>query len=251
MRRIVTISGGLSSAYVAWWVKNEYKDEEIIYYFNDTLWEHPDLYRFLDDIEKKFDIEILRDNDGRNPEQVFYDKRALGNNRMPICSRVLKAERLQKFVEPGDQVFFGIGAHEKHRAVRIDIIYSSMDVCTRFPLIEYEVTQEQIKQLFIDNNIEIPELYKMGFEHNNCSGGCVRSGKRQWVHLYKTSPDVYMERMRVEKEVSEFLGKPYTYMKTMSLERLKEILDNQLDLPFGDEDDYINTECVGICATEN
>ena len=49
-RHIVCLSGGVASSWVANWV-NKNIDGEKIFYFNDTKWEHPDLYRFLDDLE--------------------------------------------------------------------------------------------------------------------------------------------------------------------------------------------------------
>ncbi len=87
-RHIVAISGGIASAWVANWVR-ENIDGEIIYYFNDTKWEHPDLYRFLGDIEKALGIKITSDDNGKSPEEIFYEKRMLGSNRTPICSRIL------------------------------------------------------------------------------------------------------------------------------------------------------------------
>lgn len=247
MRNIVALSGGLSSAWVALWAKE--KIENPIFYFNDTKWEHEDLYRFLNDIETVLGVALKRDDDGRTPEEVFYDQSMLANNRVPLCSRVLKAERLQKYVEPGDVVFFGIGTDEAHRALRIKPIYEKLGVYTRFPLIEENVTREQVKEKIAEVGIKEPELYGMGFTHNNCSGGCVRSGKKQWAHLLRTLPEVYAERERVEREVGLYLGKKVSYLKDLTLSELRQLVKNQGEL-FDDDSDTV-TECVGICSTEN
>ncbi|MEN6605880.1 MAG: phosphoadenosine phosphosulfate reductase family protein [Bryobacteraceae bacterium] len=251
MRVIVTLSGGKASAWCAKWAFEHYAKSDIILYFNDTHWEHPDLYRFLTDLEKHFNHPITRDSDERSPEDLFYDKRALANNRMPFCSAVLKAERLQKYYQDGDILIFGIGLNEQHRAVRLKDVYyhtsqKSGKACTlRFPLIENPVTDETIQQFLTEAGVEIPLLYRLGFKHNNCSGGCVRATIGHWTKLYHMLPEVYAERERVEMEVSEFLGRPSTIMPEISLKTLRERLESQQSFNFEEPTDVI--ECIGIC----
>ena len=119
MRVIVTVSGGKSSAWCVDWALKNYSKENVILYFNDTKWEHPDTYRFLLDLSNFFNHEITYDNDGRTPEQIFYDKKVLGNNWIPVCSKILKCKRLEKYIVNGDIVIFGINPGENHRAIRI------------------------------------------------------------------------------------------------------------------------------------
>ena len=250
MRNIVALSGGVASAWVAWWVVNNI-DKDAMLYFNDTKWEDKDLYRFLDDISAYLGKEIHYDTDGRDPEQVFYDQHMLASNRVPLCSRILKAERLQKYIAPGDVVYFGIDLQEVHRCERIAAIYRPLGVQTRFPMVEEQVYKPHVFQWLKDTGIELPRMYKLGFAHNNCSGGCVRSGKKQWVHLLRTLPDVYAERERVEEEFMFITGKRATYMKDMSLKELREIHELQPALDFDLDDSDTVTECVGICGTMN
>lgn len=255
MRHIVALSGGVASAWVANYVVTEVNKDAILY-FNDTKWEDSDLYRFLNDVALYLGKEIFYDTDGRDPEEVFYDQNFLANNRVPLCSRILKAERLQKFIAPGDVVYFGIDATEAHRAVRITEIYRKLDVECKYPLIEQQVFKPQMYQWVQSVGIEIPRMYKLGFAHNNCSGGCVRSGKKQWLHLLKVLPEVYAERERVEQEFSLLSGTEQTFMKDMSLKQLREQYEESLthgqgDM-FGDLDDSDTvTECIGICGTMN
>lgn len=256
-RHIVAISGGASSAYVANWVK-ENINCEIVYYFNDTKWEHQDLYRFLKDIENALNIEITSDSDGRNPEQIFYDQKMLGSNMAPICSKILKAERLQNFVKPGDTLYFGIDGHELHRAARITPIYERLQCKCVFPLIDNGVGRKDIFDFIKSKNIDIPQMYKDGFTHNNCSGGCVRAGEKQWISLLNTYPDVYADRERIEKEFTEWNQKrrkgkdpdyvpvEYTFLKNISLKTLREKHEQGLEFDFGD--DEWQGECIGICG---
>jgi 3'-phosphoadenosine 5'-phosphosulfate sulfotransferase (PAPS reductase)/FAD synthetase len=254
-RVIVAISGGKASAWCAHWALQSYPKENVILYFNDTKWEHEDLYRFLNDLSEYFDHPITYDSDGRNPEELFYDNRALANNRMPFCSRILKAERLQKFYEDGDILVFGIGADEPHRAVRLVSVYSGIAEKRkkwpqlRFPLISEAVTKEQINDFLKEASIEEPLLYRLGFTHNNCSGGCVRAGKKHWKLVYEKLPEVYAERERVEREVGKFLGKKVHFFKDETLEEFRGRIERGELSAFYDRDDDKEFECIGICST--
>jgi len=249
MSVIVALSGGMSSAWCAGWAMRNYSPETIILYFNDTKWEHRDLYRFLGDIEVLHNKKIVHDNDGRNPEEVFSDENFLGNNRVPICSRILKAERLQKYYQPGDTLVFGIGQHEANRANRIIQVYANLKkpCLLRFPLIEEKVTTAQIKDYLKVNSIKIPELYALGFEHNNCSGGCIRAGKKQWAHLLRVLPEVYKQREDFEESFRELNGKDVHFLKDTTLKHLREIIEMQPWMVF--EEGETGSECIGICTT--
>lgn len=251
-RCIVPVSGGLASAYCLKLCLEENHHDEVIPYFNDVKWEHESLYEFLDGLEKLFGVKIYRDSDGRNPEELFYDNGALANDRMPFCSRILKNEMLKTFYKNGDEINFGISKNESRRKVRIknawDLIqHKTGKVCTvRFPLILYDVQAEQIKAFF-KKNLFIPKLYELGFDHNNCSGGCVRQGKKQWVHLLKTLPEVYAERERVEIEFNEWKGGTnFTFMKNLSLTELRK----KVELQLATDSENTIPECFGVCDLE-
>jgi len=256
-RVIVALSGGKASAWCGDWALRTCRREDVVLYFNDTRWEHPDLYRFLEDLSRYWGKEVVSDSDGRSPEELFVDNRALANNRMPFCSKELKAQRLHRYCGDGDVLVFGIGLDERHRAKRIAEVYGEVarkrkiTLVPVFPLIAHQVTPDQIDAWLRSTGIEEPALYKMGFKHNNCSGGCVRSGKSQWLHLLKTLPEVYAERERVEEAMREWTGKDISYLKTTTLRRMREAYEAQIALLFDEDDDAVVTECIGICALQN
>jgi len=224
---IAALSGGIMSFYAAYLSVQKYGKENVLLYFNDTGWEHSDLHRFLSDISNYLDKEIIVDKDGRTPEQVFLDERFLGNNRVPVCSRILKAERLQNYYKNGDNLIFGIGLEEKRRVQRIvsayQVVYAKTGkFCTlEFPLAENKITRSQIKEWFWNTGIRVPKLYYLGFDHNNCSGGCVRQGKKQWLHLLEWLPEVYKERELFEERFRQRFG-DYSFLKDITLKQLRE-----------------------------
>lgn len=255
MRVIVTVSGGKASAWCAHWALKNYPKEKVVLYFNDTKWEHPDLYRFLDDLSKYLKHPITFDSDGRSPEFLFYDNHALANNRIPFCSRILKAERLQRFYKHGDVLIFGIGVDEIHRAKRLVGVYQLVAERTdkwpklKFPLIRERVTKKKIDKFIKTARLEEPLLYKLGFSHNNCSGGCVRAGKKHWKMLYEKLPDVYLDRERVEREVGQHLGKKVSFFKGETLEEFRGRIERGELSAYYDTDVDTETECIGICSS--
>jgi 3'-phosphoadenosine 5'-phosphosulfate sulfotransferase (PAPS reductase)/FAD synthetase len=250
-RVIVAISGGISSAWCADWALRKYGKKNVVLYFNDTKWEHPDLYRFLDDLEILFSHKILYDSDGRSPRELFIDERFLGNNRVPICSRILKAERLKNFYNDGDVIVFGIGCGELNRANRIVRSFQLFSAKSNkfpkieFPLISGKVSNEAIHEFIQNNKLRLPELYRNGFAHNNCYGGCVRAGKSQWKKLLQVYPEIYRARESLEIEMSGIVRKKVTYLKDLSLSELR--IDREQNR------DIFETpiECFGICDSHN
>jgi 3'-phosphoadenosine 5'-phosphosulfate sulfotransferase (PAPS reductase)/FAD synthetase len=253
MRTIVALSGGLASAWCANYAIEKWGREKVVLYFNDTKWEDQDLYRFLEDLEDYFKVKIVKDSDGRNPEEVFNEEHLMGNSRIAICSRILKAQRLQQFYQNGDVLAFGIDKTEEHRAVRIRQVYADVAIkkkkdCTLvFPLINENIEKWKVRDWLNSTGIRQPRLYDLGFAHNNCAGGCVRAGKKHWNHLLKNLPEVYADRERMETEF-RFSYPNATILKNETLEDFRIRMTETVVQPdLWTEEDKAVVECVGIC----
>ena len=151
---------------------------------------------------------------------------------------------------------FGIGAGEPQRAKRIVEVYQHTAVETgkwptvRLPLVEESVLPGQLDGFLLDAGIEQPLLYRFGFTHNNCSGGCVRAGKRQWKMLYEKLPAVYAERERVEREVRACFDKDISYFKDETLEDFRLRIERGDCGDLASENQLEMYECIGICDTQ-
>ena len=253
-RVVVALSSGLASAWCAEWALRKFGRERVVLYFNDTRWEHPDLYRFLADLANLYGQTITEDSDGRSPEELFYYKHALASNQMPFCSHILKAKRLQMFCRSGDLLVFGVGSDELERARRIVGIYQVVssklkkDIKLSFPLIT-ENAPESLRDWLQATGVALPTLYRMGFTHNNCYGGCVRAGKLQWKMLYEKLPEVYLDRERVEREWRSHFGKNHSFFRDETLEQFRRRIEKgQLSKHYLKNDFYLPLfECFGIC----
>lgn len=210
MQHIVRFSGGVSSFVTAHRVIEQYGTADTTLLFADTKMEDADLYRFLEDAERFFDLHITRIADGRTPWQVFRDVRFMGNVRVDPCSKILKRVLLDRWVAerftPETCInYYGLSWDEMHRVTRLSERLKPW-VC-RFPLCEKPLmTKDQCLAVLKRCGIEAPRLYAMGFPHNNCGGFCVKAGQAQFALLYHTMPERYTYHERQEEAMRAQLG---------------------------------------------
>lgn len=174
--------------------------------------EHLDAFRLKECVEKRFNIEIKDIGLGKTPIQVFREQNFLGNSMFDNCSRVLKREAslayMQKEYPNGARLFIGIGAHEIDRELSIRKNWQKNGYSVEFPLIDRPYITTQSLMTLCQNLFGfIPELYKLGFSHNNCHGACVKAGKKQWLKLLEHFPSVYDEWEKCEREIRLSTGK--------------------------------------------
>lgn len=69
-----------------------------------------------------------------------------------------------------------------------------------FPLIENKLTKENCAQILIDAGIEIPAMYKLGYNNNNCIG-CVKGGMGYWNKIRIDFPETFNKMANLERKV--------------------------------------------------
>jgi hypothetical protein len=219
LKHIVLFSGGLGSYFTTKrLLENGISKEDIILLFTDTHCEDEDLYRFLDDAEKKLDIKITRYSDPRDRDiwQVFKDVKYLGNSRLDPCSRILKRELSRKFVKQfgpkGCIIYLGFDWTEMDRLEKAQKAWLPYIIDAPLCYAPY-IDKDDMKKMISEDEIVLPRLYTMGFAHNNCGGGCVKAGIGHFAHLLDTFPERYKEWEDNEQELREFLGKDVSILR--------------------------------------
>lgn len=217
---VVMFSGGLGSWATAKRVAAKHGTDHLTLLFSDTLMEDEDLYRFIDEAADNVGGRLVKITEGRTPWEVFFDVRYLGNTRIDPCSRILKREFLRRYLtenyDPSTTVvYLGIDWTEMHRFDNAAARWAPWHV--EAPLCEkpYRMKQEFIRDI-ADAGIELPRLYKMGFQHNNCGGACVKAGQGSWAILYRAMPERYEYHERQEEALSTYLGKKVTILRDRS-----------------------------------
>ena len=209
MKHIVSFSGGLGSWMCAKRVAEKYGTDDLCLVFTDVLIEDKDLYRFLPEAAADVGGQLIWLKDGRDPWDVFREKRYIGNTRTAHCSEELKSKPFYNWVDDfiasnGDEVviYLGIDWTESHRLdnarKRRPQYIIEAPLCER-PLL----TKQQIWYELGLTGIELPELYKKGFDHNNCGGCCVKAGQGQWARVLKEMPERYAEYEKRQEDLMQ------------------------------------------------
>jgi hypothetical protein len=153
--------------------------------------------------------------DGRDPWQVFFDERYLGNTRVDPCSKLLKRKLLDRWVRenaPGAVEVFGYDHEEDHRIAGMRAYDSNRRLL--FPMADRPWwvgtrCQEECRA----RGIEPPRLYAMGFRHNNCGGFCVKAGQAAMARLLDAMPRRFAYHERREQEIRDYLGKDVAVLR--------------------------------------
>lgn len=223
MHTVVSLSGGAASWAAARRAIDQFGRDDLTLLFADTLCEDLDLYRFLMDIEQDAQHPITRISDGRDPWEVFFDQRFIGNTRVDLCSRVLKREPLRQWIDDhapdGARVVFGIDWTEEHRIPAISHNYAPHECW--FPLVDDGIGKDVVFDELAAAGIRRPRLYDLGFQHNNCGGFCVKAGQAQFALLLFHFPWRYAYHERREQELRAHLGKNVAILRDRRQEKLE------------------------------
>ena len=234
MKHIVSLSGGSASAVAADRVINQYNDVEL--WFADTLWEDEDLYRFLGDLESRWEKQITKYTDGRTPLEIAEHKKLIPNSLAAPCSHELKQKPFLRYIKQLPKpltVHLGLSWDEEHRMKKPKEVYESVEgVTVDYPLMWQPLPHMNYTETIHARGIKPPRLYEYGFPHNNCGGRCVRQGMKEWLRLKTVMPERFDEVSKWEQAQRAKGGPRATRSilkdrrngetKSMTLEQLEE-----------------------------
>ena len=164
--------------------------------------------------------------DGRTPMQAGRDARCVPNNRMAVCSRVLKRELIRGYLDehfdPATSiVYLGYDWSEEDRRAQAAAPWEPWQV--ECPLMDPpKMDKRQILDSLRNRGITPPRLYALGFSHANCGGACVRGGQVDWRRLLFWNPARYAEWESEEEATRALLGKDVSILRDRRDERDKE-----------------------------
>lgn len=246
-KHVVMFSGGLGSWLTARRVAERHGTDGLVLLFADVKGHNPsphvgedeDAYRFIREAAANVGGRLVWLTEGRDIWQVFRDDRFLGNTRLANCSKFLKQIPCRKWLDancdPADTtVYVGIDWSEAHRLPAVTKGYTPYRVeapMTEPPLLDKSAMQVECLRA----GIALPRLYKAGFPHNNCGGGCVRAGQAQFELLLRENRPRYLEWERQEQGLRDHLDKDVAILrdrrggdvKPMTLRAFREGIEQQ------------------------
>lgn len=268
---VVSISSGVPSAVAAHITLEEQGTADLV--FMDTLIEHPDNYRFLDDLERFWNIPIIRLSKGLTPRDVAENEKMIFNQRIALCTRVLKIEPFLEYLK-GIQdhkitVVLGMDASDKRRGRLLKPVlnYGKLGYAVHYPLIAKgrKLEGESLHNMVKSWGVKVPETYGMNFKHANCldpdKGGCFKFGMGDMERLRKYFPDAFQEFKRWELSMIErhgleghgLLRKTIKgVLEYITLERFEAMLDKPMQLSFFDLlDELSGNDCKVECGVSD
>lgn len=161
--------------------------------------------------------------DGRDPWAVFQDERFIGNSRHDPCSKCLKRNLADRWLDrtcdkAETVVVVGIDWSEDHRffgrwtpsgykpglqARRVaDGWTYDAPLCRGVRLTKSDMLAELERDGIARSN-----LYELGFRHDNCSGFCCKAGLGQFAHFLRVLPERYEFAEHKEDETRRDIGR--------------------------------------------
>ena len=200
-RYVLWFSHGAASAVAARLIVAE-KVPNIHLVYTDPGAEHPDNERFRRECETWIghSVETLKSEKYADPWEVWEKRRYLVGPSGAPCTGELKKKLRYAYQRPDDIQVFGFTAdpREMKRAERFR--EQNPEVNLRTPLIERGLTKADCLGLLEAAGIEVPAMYRLGYDNNNCIG-CVKGGAGYWNKIRVDFPEVFDRMAQLEQRV--------------------------------------------------
>lgn len=187
------LSGGAASALATMRCLQWYGADRLKLVYADTASESAGNHALLDSLERATGIPIHRLHQGIDIWDVFDSHRMMRMANGSCKAAVeLKQKPLDAFTRSqytADQVIIAVGLtwQEPKRQERLTRRLSPYQVL--YPLnVTPRFTHSQILAAVCMCGLPISLAYNLGYKHDNCNGGCVLAGQRQWAALLDNNP---------------------------------------------------------------
>lgn len=284
-RHVVMYSGGEGGRAAAERVIARHGSSHLTLLQTDTLAENSDTYRFmvesacqlvgtrcpadwLADVrrlpewhEDRFGRRVILDDlrscasvfaphlvwiaEGRDPWEVYFAERMLGNSSKDPCSKILKRQMADRWLAANCHpentvVYLGLDWSEAHRFDDGDghgakHRYAKNGWHAEAPLCEPPyIDLDKIKRIRAAG-LEPSSGYDNGAGHDNCSQFCCKGGQGHFGNLYEFYPDRYAFHEAnetafiefIERDVSMLTEQRNTIKYTLTLQELRERLEGK------------------------
>jgi 3'-phosphoadenosine 5'-phosphosulfate sulfotransferase (PAPS reductase)/FAD synthetase len=219
VRHILGLSGGKDSTALAVLMRQKHPELDIEYFFCDTHKELPETEEYLDRIEVRLGIKILRLEAERGFDHwLDVYGGALPSPNMRWCTKQMKILPLEKYIGDDEAIsYIGIRADEQ----RDGYISKKPNITPVFPFKEHGLVKADIYRLLEESGIGLPDYYRWR-SRSGCFF-CFFQRKYEWVMLAEEHPDLFAEAIKYEQNHAD--SRTYTWTEGETLLELLERKD--------------------------
>jgi len=234
---VVWFSCGAASAVAAKLAVEKYGDRCEVVYCDTMATEHPDNQRFFNDVQMWIGcpIKMIRSEKYGTIDDVFERARYMSGIAGARCTTELKKLPRVAYQRESDTHIFGYTLGEEKRAASFEDNNRSLHV--EWILIEQGVSKDKCLELLSTAGINLPAMYALGFDHNNCLGCVKATSPGYWNRVRRHFPETFAKRAMQSKNLGIRL------VRIKNVRRFLEELPPDADAP----DDDI--ECGPVCQT--
>ena len=220
---VLGISGGKDSAALAVYMRENFPELDIQYFFTDTGEELPEVYEFLGKLEGLLGKKI----NYLNPDRDFKFWLRHNGNFLPSpqtrwCTIKLKLQPfkawINEWLNKGDQVvsYVAIRADEEHR----DGMQSHhKNLTVRLPFRENGLNKLDVLDILEASGLGLPKYYEWR-SRSGCTF-CFFQQKIEWVRLKERHPEAFENAKNMEKTAIE-TGTRFTWSQNEPLTDLEK-----------------------------
>ncbi len=247
----VLVSGGKDSTATLLVALEWFPKARVVPIFTDTGWESKKTYAYLEYLEHKLGIKIvrLRSRKYKDLLHLIEEKHMFPHGNQRFCTFHLKLIPVAEYIaERGDveEVWLGMRASESHRRAKKyghltpDDTYFYVETATglpaglrrklkdlraRLPIVDW--TEEEVFNFLREKEMEPNPLYSLGHSRVGCYP-CILGGLREWKACWKTEEGRghILELVKLEKRLR---GRGYTGVRIRDGydgEKLLKVLKN-------------------------
>jgi len=217
--KILSFGAGVNSTTIlVLHAQGKYQVDAVV--FADTHGEHPETYKFIEELVRPFCKEINLPFHLVSNGDLFADywkKQIIPFRAFRSCTDRYKIRPIKKFVKEkyGEDVVYALGIDygERHRAKR----YEGLN--HEFPLIEMGINRIECKRIIKEFGWQVPIKSGCFF--------CPFTRKKGWITLLKKHRDLFLRAEDFEKNGRKY---PQYYLTQKPLEEIRTSIEKNREL---------------------
>lgn len=199
--------------------------------------EHPDSHRFMKDCEEwigeKFTV-LTNERYKSSVDEVIASTKYMSGARGARCTKELKKAVRLDWQNFDDIHVFGMTVEEQNRIEQL--VDQENDIELWPILIEKGLTKEDCFDIIRDAGIELPQMYKLGYNNNNCIGCLKAQSPAYWNKIRRDFPETFDKMAEAERDVGNSC--------------IRGVFLDELDPDAGREQKIIMPDCGNFCDIE-